>query len=321
MKNLQFLFFLFFLLFLIDYAYSGSRKYTSGTKYDNDDYVDLFRVQLSDIKSIFAPGIANISFKNIINRNFTSYWISPEEGIKYKDPITGKVYDPLKINITFEFSNIHYIDKIIYQAYSAGNNLGIGYPEELNIYCSSDKDEFSLVDNIKSVATDQKVVFILSKYVQCTKVNIEWKKINDNSDSNFKNKATLKGLIFLYPEKEYINETLVNAFDKSDYRKLTLTTKFKNWKDYDVLFDDLLFYMHNTKLYNQISRVINIRSGQIKYDPKREFSTDPNSKLNIIERNGGLVNYARSTLKMKWAGTDRQIMGIYARPNEKLTIF
>ena len=67
MKNLQFLFFLFFLLFLIDNAYSGSRKYTIGTKYDNDDYVDLFRVQLSDIRSIFAPGIANISFKNIIN--------------------------------------------------------------------------------------------------------------------------------------------------------------------------------------------------------------------------------------------------------------
>ena len=123
MKNLQFLFFLFFLLFLKDNTYSGSRKYTSCTKYYNDDYVDLFRVQLSDIKSIFAPGIANISFKNIINRNFTSYWISPEEGIKYKDPINGKVYDPLKINVTVEFPYYHYVDRIIYQAYSAGNYL------------------------------------------------------------------------------------------------------------------------------------------------------------------------------------------------------
>ena len=104
--------------------------------------------------------------------------------------------------------------------------------------------------------------------------------------NHLKNKASLRGIIFLYPEKEYINETLVNAFDKSDYRKLTLIPKYKNWNGYNSLFKDLLFYMCNTKLYNHISRIINIRSGQIKYDPKREFSTDPNSKLNIIERNG-----------------------------------
>ena len=228
MKNLQLLFFLFFLLFLIDNAYSGSRKYTSGTKYDNDDYVDLFRVQLSDLKSIFAPGISSDSLKDILNSNFNRYWLSPEEGIKYRDHYTGIVYDPLKINITFEFSSVHYIDKIIYQAYSPGNKFGVGgYPEELNIYCEPPNKEFYLVDSIKSVATDEKVVFILSKEVYCQKISLEWKKINDNSSPIYKDKATLRGLIFLYPEKEYINETLVNAFDKSDYRKLTLTTKFK----------------------------------------------------------------------------------------------
>ena len=80
--------------------------------------------------------------------------------------------------------------------------MGIGYPEELNIYCAPPNEDFSLVDSIKSAETDKKVVFILSKYVQCTKVNIEWKKINKNSDSKYKNKVTLKGLILLYPEKE-----------------------------------------------------------------------------------------------------------------------
>ena len=48
---------------------------------------------------------------------------------------------------------------MIYQAYSSGINIGIGYPEELNIYYSlqtGKNAKFTLIDNIKSIATDKK---------------------------------------------------------------------------------------------------------------------------------------------------------------------
>ena len=46
-----------------------------------------------------------------------------------------QVYNPLKIiNITVIFTKTVFIKNMVYQAWSLGNNKGIGYPEELVIY-------------------------------------------------------------------------------------------------------------------------------------------------------------------------------------------
>ena len=164
---------LFFISLLINSIYSGTRQYTSGTIYDNVEYIDLFRVQNNYIQSIFSPGCSNTTLNYAIDNNYNNYWISQEEGTKVRDPTTGITYNPLKVNLTFTFTTQITIDKMIYQAYSLGNILSIGYPEELNIYyTTSDNNNFILLEQIKSVATDQKVVFIFSKAIKCRKISL-----------------------------------------------------------------------------------------------------------------------------------------------------
>ena len=54
---------------------------------------------------------------------------------------------------------------MIYQAKPAGTSLVLGYPEELNVYYSlqaGSNAKFTLADNIKTNATNQKVVLYFS---------------------------------------------------------------------------------------------------------------------------------------------------------------
>ena len=92
---------------------------------------------------------------------------------------------------------------MIYQANSIGSSNPVGYPEELNIYYSiSNNDHFVLFDQIKSVATDKKVVFIFSKSVKCRKISLEWKKISVSTNSNYKIKELQKELYFYIPKQK-----------------------------------------------------------------------------------------------------------------------
>ena len=74
--------------------------YTQGTKYENSEYLNLFKIPKEYISSFLSPGSTNQALKNVFDDNYLTYWISPEEGKKVKDPTTGIIYDPLKINIT-----------------------------------------------------------------------------------------------------------------------------------------------------------------------------------------------------------------------------
>ena len=70
-----------------------------------------------------------------------------------------------------------------------------------------------------------------------------------------------------------------------------------------------------------IGRITSIYNGNLKYDPKREFSTDPKSNVNIIYQRGNIEKYARNVLRLNNAGTNRQVMGIYGRSNEEITVY
>jgi hypothetical protein len=70
-----------------------------------------------------------------------------------------------------------------------------------------------------------------------------------------------------------------------------------------------------------IGRINSIYNGTLKYDSKREFSTDPKSKVNIIYQRGNIEKYARDILRLNTAGTNRQAMGIYGRSNEEITVY
>ena len=71
-------------------------------------------------------------------------------------------------------------------------------------------------------------------------------------------------------------------------------------------------------MFKRIKSIIN---GEIKYQQKREFTTNQYAKNNKIYQRGNTVQYSKSILKMAYGGTDRQITGIYGFPNETINIF
>ena len=84
MNSINFqLFILLSISFLIDSVFSGSRQFTSGTIYENEEYIDLFRVR--NIQSFYSPGVNEEIIKFAFDNNFNNYWISKEEGTKVID--------------------------------------------------------------------------------------------------------------------------------------------------------------------------------------------------------------------------------------------
>ena len=125
------------LLSLINYVYTGSRYLAEGTKYDNWEYINLFKIPREQISSFKSPGSNEKNLNRVFDDNFLTYWLSPEQGTKVIDPTTSIIYNPLKIiNITFTFTKTVFIKNMIYKAWSFANSKGVGYPDELNIYYS-----------------------------------------------------------------------------------------------------------------------------------------------------------------------------------------
>ena len=92
------------ILTLIQFVYSGSRMYTQGTKYENEEYIKLFRIPRNYISSFMSPGTKNYPLGIAFNDRFDDYWMSPVEGTYVKDIEKGIVYNPLKVNITVTFT-------------------------------------------------------------------------------------------------------------------------------------------------------------------------------------------------------------------------
>ena len=135
-----------------------------------------------------------------------------------------------KSNITVAFKKTVSIKNMIYQAYSTSTEVGIGFPEELQIYYSTESGQntkIKLLQNVKATATDKKIVYNFNSIIKCNQINIEWKTIH-SSKSIRKKRDTGKEIIFLYRETTNLNEIILNAFDKTDYKQLTLTKAFNN---------------------------------------------------------------------------------------------
>ena len=314
-----------FILSLIPYAFPASRMYTQGTKYENPEFINLFRIPNDFISSLYSPGSEKYQIKLAFDDNLGTYWMSPCEGTKVKDPTTKITYNPLKVNITITFKKKVFIKSMIYEAFSSSQYLGVGYPEELGIYYSLQTGEnakFTLAGTVKTTKTDKKVVFTFAKIIECYQINLEWKKISPISVASYVNRATAREIIFLFPETQYLNSTLIDIYDKNDYKQLTLSQSFKNYQNQNLLNNDLIKYGYNDYMKEYIKRFFAILKGELKYDPKREFTTDINTKANIIDQWGDLNSYSKNVLKMSLGGvTNRQSMGIYGRANEKITIY
>ena len=315
MMNMQLFSYFIFSLLLILSSISNSIEGTTGivytgSKYENQEYLKLFKIPYSYIYALRGP--SNNDLKNAFDENDNTFWAST--------PQSGNTL----ISVTIAFKKQTYINGFIYKAYSEGI-LGIGYPKQMKIYYyekdnSNINPSFILLDDITSTPTNKKIIFSFSKIIKCFQLKLEWTQIFSHSGT-YANKATIKELSLLFPEGTYINSNILSVYDSSDYKELTLLDKYNTKNMIDSINAELKQYGFNENMQKYIGRITSIFNGSLKYDSRREFSTNPKYNSNIIYQRGDIETYARNTLKMHTAGTNRQIMGIYGRGNEEITVY
>ena len=135
---------------------------------------------------------------------------------------------------------------------------------------------------------------------------------NDNSKRNS----------IVLPETNYFNETILNLFSENDYTQMTLSEEFNDINIIEELIQNSQDIININEEINVILQRAKLAAlGSLQFDEKREFTTNQSASKNIIRQRGNIASFARNTLKMASAGTNRQSMGIYGLPGEKFTIF
>ena len=320
--NMKYIF--YYLLFIfIELIQSGKvieiNDNLSEVKYKNLKYIYAYTISHSLMT--FESNGGSLTSHDIslaFDNNFKTYWFSKQ----YQT-------DSFLTNIQVTFSKTVTIDRMIYQAPTFPKVVGYGYPNEIKIYFKlrrpdgtlSDKDsDFLLVDNIISERTGNKVVFIFDEKIVCDQIKLEWIKIEETISNKLT--AHASEIIFLYPENKYINKLIYDVYDSTGYHNLFINQKYNDINIINEIEENLgnsLDILENTKeLIDRGKKIIN---GKLKYEKRREFTTNQSAKINIINQHGNLREYSKTILKMSKGTNDRQPTGIYGFSNEEIVIY
>ena len=322
---------LFILSITLHYAILGNVTIIEpDSKYNNTIYRNFFSISKDSMK--LKPNGGEMNSINIaIDDDITKTgWISVgSQGEEYTNLETKIKYDSLTNNIIVTFDKTSLINRMIYRAVIIPNTCSmIGYPKELKVYYrmrndegefNAEEDDFILADDIISDATNQTVLFSFENIIKCDQLKLEW---NQTSYCNtyYKKRASADELKFLIPETENINENIINAF--TDYNRFTLSEKFNNENYIKQLKTELKTLEFSNYPVKYIERIEGVFNGSITFNPKREFTTNPNETIsNIIYQRGDIYKYSRNELLLSRAGLNRQITGIYGRTNDSITIY
>ena len=248
--------------------------------------------------------------------DFETYW---ESNNYQKESFLNDIQITFSKTITF--------NRILYKSPIINDIKGAGYPTLFNIYyklrnpdgtLSENESDFLLIESIISETTDNTVVFYLNEKVSCDQIKLEW-GIIEKSDNSYFYYATVSELMILIPETEQLNK-LINLFDKDDYTYLDLNEKYyKELIDIEQELEDYInSYDHIREMIDRANKIIN---GELKFEKKREFTTNKNAKMNVIHQYGDVRKYSRNVLKMTRGGTNRQCTGIYGFSGENITIY
>ena len=264
--------------------------------------------------------------------NTESFWINP---IEYAFDDDFDAYwesyqfqeNSFHNSIEITFSKIVTIDKMLYQALSTDQYQGIGYPTELRIYyklrnpdgsLSDDPSDYLLIEDIISEPTGDKVLFIFDDIIICDQIKLEWFEIEQTQAPY--SYPIANEIMFFAPENEYVNKLLFEVFI-NDYTKLNINPEC-NLFIIDELDEKLKEY---SDIYDNFKELIirarKLISGELKYEKRREFTTNQTSDLNIINQHGDLNSYSNNILKMSRGSTDRQPTGIFGFSNETIKIY
>ena len=302
--------FVFLLILSIDFYAAKLEVMTEiDSKYEKDEYLELFQIPNSLISSSKELEDKNQSKKSLRFLKFIPNFLSRREEEER--------------NILFIFQKSSFIDRLIYKKNDkeiSEQCLRIGKINKLKFFFKQSLDSnFSSVQDFKIVKTETKIIFIFPKKLECIQLKIV---INESSSCSNENeeKVEQNDFLILSPETKNINENILNAYDKNDYRRLTLSKEFNNAEIIMNLEKESNELEISDNAKNYIKRMKAVFTGSLTYDPKREFSTSLNLNVNPLFQRGDIASYAQKTLKMCWAGTNRQPTGIYGRSNETITI-
>ena len=292
------------------------------SKFDNIDYLNTYKIPIS-LMSYESNGKSQAirPLSSAFDDNFNTFWRSfnPQK-------------DSFLNNIKITFNETVTIDKMIYQAPLFNQIEGEGYPIQLRVYfkfrgpdgaLSDDDSDFLLVDDIISERTGNKVVFIFDQEIVCDQIKLEWAQI-EKTHGNSEYYAYANEIILLYPENDYINKLIFDLYQPNDYYKLNIKPEYNSFNAIQEIEDKLTDYF-NLNIYGYLRKLINrakqIVNRELKYDKRREFTTNQGANVNIINQHGDVNLYSKVTLRMSRGGTNRQPTGIYAYSNDTITVY
>ena len=328
MKNILTLF-LIFIFYKAIISGSSEEIILPTSIYKNSRYINCYKIPNS-IMNFTSNGNERYSNKliNAFDGNYDTYWRSSGvQGEKYINYDTQIVYESLINNIIITFSHTVEINRMLYKAPYVNGKDGIGYPIKLSIYyklkdingiISENENDFLLFEEIISEQTGNLVLFTFEESITCDQIKIEWNELDTENDGY----AYASEIMLFYPENKFLDKLIFDVFLPNDYTNLRISSQYNNLEIIDDLTEEFKeIYDHSDYVKDLVKRIKSIIKGELKYEPKREFSTNQNSKNNIIYQRGDTVGYSKNTLKMKWGGTDRQCTGIYGFPNEIIKIY
>ena len=302
--------FVFILILSIDFYTTKFEEMAEiNSKYEKDEYLELFKIPNSIISST-----QKLKDKRKLKK--------PLHLIKYA-PFFKLAGEEEENYLLFNFQKSSYINKIIYYKNDMEINekcLRFGEINNLKFFVKQNLDSiFSSLDNFKVVKNNNLIIFAFFTKFECVQLKIEFSDTSNCSNKNLEQLGQ-NNFIFLSPETKNINENILNAYDKSDYRRLTLSKEFNNEEIIMNLEKESNELEVSDNISNYIKRMKAVFTGSLTYDPKREFTTNLKGNVNPIYQKGDIASYAQKTLKMSCAGTNRQVTGIYGRSNETITI-
>ena len=328
--------FIFLLILLIHQTkQTGTVEVLSDdSKYLNLEYYSLFQIP-SSIMTLFSNGGERSGYElsKAFDNNWNTHWRSEgEQGEEYVNPTTEVTYDSLVNHIIITFNSTVIIDKMLFKTDNCNGCEGIGYPTDLKVYSKLksnpdeelspyDDSDFTLIDDIISDPTQSIVLFSFEQSITCDQIKIEWAGIQTYYP-RFPKMTTVREIMLFYPETNYFNETILDLFSKDDYTQMTLSDEFNNINIIEELISNCQDIINiNDEVSFILERAKLAVTGGLSFDEKREFTTDQSATRNVIRQRGNVASHARNTLKMASAGTNRQSMGIYGLPGEKITIY
>ncbi len=124
----------------------------------------------------------------------------------------------------------------------------------------------------------------------------------------------------LCPEPNFVNAEGSPVADLfTDYTECHVNPEYDS-DALNALRQSLLSDPNYSEYEPYLDRAEDVLNGKVRFDPRREFSTEDGSE-NEITQYGGIRTYCRATLGMSRFGSDRQPTGIYGMAGDAITVY